>query len=61
MDFYEEGRKKMGFGPSTDLKSYECKMKEAEKSWVLSKVQIWTLMKKGKKYGVWPKYRFEII
>ena len=34
--------KMMGFGQSTDLKSYENKRIEAEKSWVMSEVQIWT-------------------
>ena len=38
-----EGRKKIGFGRSTDLKLYE------EKSWVLSEVQIWILMKMEEK------------
>ena len=49
LDFYEEGRKKMGFSQSTDLKFYESKGIEAEKSWVLSEVQIWIFMKKEEK------------
>ena len=40
--------KKMVFGRSTDLKSYENKRIEAEKSGVSSEVQIWTY-KEGKK------------
>ena len=51
----------MGFGPSTDLKSYESKMNEAEQSWVLSEVKVWTLMKKVNKNGIWSKCGFEII
>ena len=43
MDSYKERRKKMGFGRNTDLKSYENIRMEAEKSWVSSEVQIWTL------------------
>ena len=49
LDSYEEGKKKIGLGRSTDLKSYENKVIEVEKSWVLSQVQIWTLMKKEEK------------
>ena len=49
LDLYEEGRKKMGLGRSTDLKLYKNKGMEAEKSWVLSGVQIWILMKKEEK------------
>ena len=51
MNSYEE--KKMGLGQSTDLKSYQNKRIEAEKSWVLSEVQIWTLMKKEEKRWGW--------
>ena len=61
LDSYEEERKKMGLGPNTDLKSYENKRIKAEKSWVLSEVQIWTYKEGRKTDVVWPKYRFEII
>ena len=49
LDSYEEGRKKIGFGRSTDLKLYENEGIEAEKSWVLSELQIWIFMKKEEK------------
>ena len=39
----------MGLCQSTDLKSYEDKRIEAEKSWVFNELQIWTLMKKEEK------------
>ena len=42
-------KKKDGDWPKYRLESYESKRIETEKSWVLSEVQIWTLMKKGKK------------
>ena len=38
LDSYEEDRKKMGLGRSTDLKLYENKGIEATKSWVSSVV-----------------------
>ena len=41
----------MGFSRSKDLKLYENKGTEAEKSWVLSKVQIWTQEEGRKKMG----------
>ena len=44
--------KKMVFGRSTDLKSYENKRLEAEKSWVSSEVQIWTYEERRKKMGL---------
>ena len=46
LDSHEQGRKKMGFGRITDLKSYENKVIVAEKSWVLSVAQIWIYMRK---------------
>ena len=49
---YEEGRKKMELGRSTDFKLYENKGIEAEKSWVLNEVQIWTYEEGRKKMGL---------
>ena len=46
---YEEGRKKMGLGRSTDLKLYKNKGIEPEKTWISSEVQFWTLMKREEK------------
>ena len=39
----------MSFEQTTDLKSYENEKIKAEISWILSQVQIWTLMKKKEK------------
>ena len=49
MDSHEEGRKKMGFGQSTDLKLYESKRIEAEKWWVLSETTDLDSFKEGRK------------
>ena len=42
----------MELGRSTDFKLYENKGIEAEKSWVLNEVQIWTYEEGRKKMGL---------